>query len=241
MPRGQTILINSIAVIDQGTLNRNGTVYSGDFKSYQYHGQGQLSDVDGEMFEGTFAAGKRHGPGRLTGIRSTVKVSGKITAKTGTVNFGESSINGEWSDDKLVSGTAQSLLIDSSGKFGANLNAVDTALGIYSGKLLKGLPHDDEASCQFVNGGSYTGSYKTGRRNGFGKIIYPNLDQYDGKWVANMRCGFGVWRSRKGETFEGLWENDKPHGLGVLTLVDGTVDEGMWIRGVREGQAERAY
>lgn len=206
----------------------DGTEYQGPFQANLYEGAGRLQRPNGEIYEGEFTAGRVHGAGRLTGIMSSIlQVRGFVAT--------DSYIDGTWTDEKLDIGYANRLLIDGWGRWGDNLSysAESGFLGIYTGKLLRALPSDDGATCNFSNGGSYSGSYKTGRRNGLGIYVYPNLDEYEGKWVANKRCGFGVWKSKKGEKYEGLWDSDKPHGTGIMTMSNGSLIQGTWREGIR--------
>ena len=50
-------------------------------------------------------------------------------------------------------------------------------------------PEDEKATCIFLDGSEFVGAYKSGRRNGVGKLKSTNKDEFEGKWVGNARYG----------------------------------------------------
>ena len=43
-----------------------------------------------------------------------------------------------------------------------------------------------------LRGGSYQGEWKSCKRHGHGKMIYPDNRVYEGDWILDKRHGFGT-------------------------------------------------
>jgi len=70
----------------------------------------------------------------------------------------------------------------------------------------------------YLDGASYIGEYKNGKRNGFGSFIF----------LENTR-------------YIGMWKNNMPNGLGINTFNDGTVSYGMFLDGQENGLVHTIY
>lgn len=75
----------------------------------------------------------------------------------------------------------------------------------------------------------FSGSYKDGKRNGIGKLIFSNGDIYDGKWKDDQRHGVGKQTYKNGTVYDGKWKNDKRHGPGKQIFPDNRVFVGEWV------------
>jgi hypothetical protein len=63
----------------------------------------------------------------------------------------------------------------------------------------------------------------------FPPMDYMEGDTYTGSWKSGKRHGQGTYTGIDGVTYEGAWANDKRHGLGVEKNAAGEViSEGEW-------------
>jgi hypothetical protein len=59
--------------------------------------------------------------------------------------------------------------------------------------------------------GSYTGEYKAGKRDGFGKAVLRNGKIYEGTFQDGKMHGHGVYQT-KTTTYAGDFQNNRQHG-----------------------------
>jgi hypothetical protein len=108
------------------------------------------------------------------------------------------------------------------------------------------------------DGSSYTGNFKNGKKEGYGKFTWPNGDTYEGLWVFDKQHGTGkqTWTSgnfylgqfvsdfkeglgeyhwKDGSFYIGEWKRSKMHGIGKHKWNDGKEYVGEWNNGAREG------
>jgi len=69
--------------------------------------------------------------------------------------------------------------------------------------------------------GHYEGDIVNGKRDGLGRIIYPDRSMYDGEWKNDKRHGMGRWlhidlQWQEGTIYDGQWENDAWNGEGEM-------------------------
>ena len=63
----------------------------------------------------------------------------------------------------------------------------------------------------WLDGKTYVGQYKKGRKHGQGTMTYPNMKQYKGPWIRNQKHGTGIEvnikvnTQRVGEWRRGKW------------------------------------
>ena len=66
--------------------------------------------------------------------------------------------------------------------------------------------------------GSYTGGFRNGRFQGYGRLELPvsftAKSVYYGNWEAGVRNGRGTYFNGKGNLYIGQWKDDKRHGFG---------------------------
>ena len=82
----------------------------------------------------------------------------------------------------------------------------------------------------------YIGSWKDGKKNGQGSLIYRNGDSYDGEWKDDFMNGHGKCIWTNGDTYEGEWKDGEYHGEGTLTFADGGSYSGRWKDGKMNGE-----
>lgn len=148
-------------------------------------------------------------------------------------------ILGEFKNDVMING---SKYID------ANRNVYEPLLsGGDSGRFVNGRLYG-LGKINFINGDSYEGMFKDGKRCGQGKMQYKNIrkfqladdlstasaqDQdtdwavYEGNWNDNCRHGKGVMKWVDESQFKGEWRKDERH-YGTMTMVTGAKYTGAW-------------
>lgn len=78
----------------------------------------------------------------------------------------------------------------------------------------------------------YSGGYKDGKKDGLGKMVYPNGDKYHGMWEKNKKHGEGTYIYASGDIYSGTWEADIKQGVGSYEFgVDGSQLIGNWDKG----------
>ena len=113
---------------------------------------------------------------------------------------------------------------------------------IYNGEFL-----DDNisgyGSLLFNNNGTekqlYIGNFYKGRREGYGKLYYYNIDtntyklKYIGNWIKDDFSDIGICYHDNGNKFyEGYFVKGLPSGDGILYDIDGSIAEkGYYIKG----------
>lgn len=86
----------------------------------------------------------------------------------------------------------------------------------------------------------FEGSYHEGKKNGIGKITFPNGDKYHGMWENDKIHGEGTYYYISGDIYSGEWKEGKKHGEGayvfgqdksqlVGTFENGNIIKGKWV------------
>ncbi|MFT5760159.1 MAG: hypothetical protein ACI9LM_004943 [Alteromonadaceae bacterium] len=86
------------------------------------------------------------------------------------------------------------------------------------------------------DGGSYTGEWRDGKRNGKGVFTWSDGSKYTGEWRDSERDGEGFLTWANGNKYTGEWRSRKRDGYGVYTWADGSKYTGEWRRGKMEGE-----
>ena len=191
------------------------------------HGDGRLfSSASGLVYDGQWANNEYHGEGKLylenldvyegSFVNGEREGRGKLSHPDGTVT------DVEWKNDKIFAGKVSNFPIEG---------------GVFEGNVLDGVPHCLDGICDYVDGSSYQGEWRSGRRNGHGRWVSAKLEEYSGKWVGDKRNGRGKWASPGGEWFDGVWDNDVPK-IGERRYNDGSTYRGNFKNGKRHGQGE---
>ncbi len=226
--------------------NIDGSVYIGEFKQGEIHGQGICTYTDGSRYEGQWAHRYPQGQGTKTwadGRQFTGQWErGQPISNKGIFN----SINRPFRD---MQGT---LIIQSGCIKGDCLNGRGTYAyadgSRYEGSFLSGQPHG-QGVFYYPNGDKYIGQFSYGLPHGKGRRQYASGRQLEGQWFEggfvrppssqiNKGCksgdcknGFGTYVFKKGDHYEGSFRNGVPHGHGIVNYANGDRYEGGMING----------
>jgi hypothetical protein len=87
----------------------------------------------------------------------------------------------------------------------------------------------------------YLGTWKAGKRDGYG--IYVNVDwgRYSGGFVDGVMQGEGEYVGTHGDRYTGTYFNDRWDGIGTLTIPDVLRYTGSWKAGLRVGEGEENF
>ncbi len=78
----------------------------------------------------------------------------------------------------------------------------------------------------------YEGAYFEGRKEGVGKMTFPNGEKYHGMWEADRFMGDGTYFYSNGDIYSGGWHRGIRQGEGVLMYkADESQLVGRWERG----------
>ena len=100
---------------------------------------------------------------------------------------------------------------------------------------------EEEESTKKNSVAVYTGDFRFGRKEGFGKMKYPNGGVYKGSWLNDQRSGSGTYTYPNGDAYTGRWSDDIKAGRGsysfagkgstlVGTWENGTMTNGKWVQ-----------
>jgi hypothetical protein len=82
-----------------------------------------------------------------------------------------------------------------------------------------------------ISGAVYDGEYIDGLKDGQGQMTYPDGAVYVGQFKAGKREGAGKYTYANGEIYDGLWRDDLKHGAGVYHFLTSLVLTGVWANG----------
>lgn len=110
--------------------------------------------------------------------------------------------------------------------------ASDPVTGVISG----------DGRVQFLDGRSFEGTIRNGRKIGKGSYVWADGQRYEGDWVDDHQQGKGKLTFSNGDFYEGDFVKGERTGNGSFRQKSGDSYVGQWLRGVREGSgvAERA-
>jgi hypothetical protein len=100
------------------------------------------------------------------------------------------------------------------------------------------MPLEDEGTCSFQDGSSYSGCFKANLFHGKGTFVWQDGSRYEGQWDGGMPHGLGTMLLPDGYRYEGEWQNGVADGIGTETLPDGGRYSGQWKDGLKEGDGE---
>lgn len=63
----------------------------------------------------------------------------------------------------------------------------------------------------------YDGEWKNDKREGWGRLTFPDGRAYEGQWVSGRMMGIGKLQYANGWTYEGEFYADMKHGDGTKT------------------------
>ena len=91
------------------------------------------------------------------------------------------------------------------------------------------------------HGDYYNGSFKEGKKDGFGSIIYKNGTRYEGDFKNDRHHGYGKLIQLDGEIFRGDWKNGKINGTGIRLHSNGDKYIGSYVNNIRNGQGHYIF
>lgn len=99
------------------------------------------------------------------------------------------------------------------------------------------------------NGCKYVGEWKDGQMDGEGEELSPdkrlvkkNFLLYKGTYKNGKREGFGTYNYENGSTYKGLFKLGLKHGVGEFFNTKGKLQyEGSYVNGVRSGLGTYYY
>lgn len=95
---------------------------------------------------------------------------------------------------------------------------------------------DKKIECSYDNEDKYIGELKTFQRHGEGTYFWKSGGTYTGKWVEGKREGYGIEKFPNGAKYTGEFKNSLFNGSGVYIYPDGGKYEGQWKNGKKEGK-----
>ncbi len=94
---------------------------------------------------------------------------------------------------------------------------------------------------EIEDGSQYIGSYRSGVREGSGKIIYANRDSFEGTFAYDQREGLGTYLYYGGHRFFGDYRESVRQGKGKYSYSEVEYFEGNYEEGVRSGFGIYSY
>mmetsp|Transcript_23848 Transcript_23848/g.42232 ORF Transcript_23848/g.42232 Transcript_23848/m.42232 type:complete len:328 (-) Transcript_23848:41-1024(-) len=105
---------------------------------------------------------------------------------------------------------------------------------LYEGELLDSTPHGQgKMTYQGEDARVYSGSWLNGRRQGLGKVVWPDGATYEGDFLESEGSYFVDGQPNKSDT---LYFDPGIHGVGTLTFNDGDKYHGQFSKGKFCGQ-----
>ena len=116
--------------------------------------------------------------------------------------------------------------------------------GIYVGGAVNQVPHGKGTIEYFEHVKhlqNYTGEWRAGKKQGFGKMFWKDGDRYRGDWGDDLPEGKGEYFWSNGNKFVGQFQNGLPSGEGVFETKTGDIFVGNMINGLPTGKGEFVY
>jgi len=80
-----------------------------------------------------------------------------------------------------------------------------------------------------------------GKKQGYGKVTFPNGDTYEGNWENDQMDGLGIYTWKIGGRYEGAFEAGKIQGAGKRSYASGNVYEGEFLDGKKQGKGVMVF
>lgn len=111
----------------------------------------------------------------------------------------------------------------------------------YEGYYKNNLRHDLNAILRMDSGHVYEGEFRNDKREGKGKMIWPDGDEYEGDFLANNITGQGIYTTRDFR-YEGEMKNGAPHKFGKMINYRFNYEyEGEFWEGAQKGKGKITY
>ena len=196
----------------------DGSQYSGEWRNYQFHGQGSFVFSNGDSYVGSWKEGKKHGQG--------------------TFQFQNGDIyRGDWKEGnrhgqgiyQFQNGNRYEGSWKEGDRHGQGVFRFSDG-GRYTGEWNMGKKHG-LGIFQYADGSFYEGEWSAGEKNGQGIYQFRDGDRYSGDWKADQRDGQGTYYFQNGDSYAGGWKEGKKHGQGVYQFANGTIHSEVWKNG----------
>lgn len=186
----------------------DGSRYEGNVNYFKRQGEGVFSCSSGQAYEGTWKNGLRDGKGtQYYNDAKTVSFKGSwrkgLRHGFGTMTYISGNVyEGEWVEDKK-SGHGVMTWSDRQ----------ELYIGMWENDLANGegehiWTETPQKSFQRQTCNLYRGSFKDGKRHGFGTFFYSNGSQYTGQWFNNCKHGLGCFVHADGKIHVGSFQED---------------------------------
>ena len=197
---------------------KEGERYTGQYERGFRTGYGTYYYSDGRSFVGTFLNDQREGPGIMYYPRGFRR-------------------EGTWVLDKLLGEVR---------KYMDNETILEIWLedGIYVGGAVNKVPHGEGTITYFEDVPSlqnYTGEWREGVKQGFGKMNWKDGDRYRGDWRNDLPEGKGEYQWANGNKFVGQFHQGLPSGEGVFETRNGDVFVGNLRNGLPSGKGKISF
>lgn len=185
------------------------TVYEGEIKDSEYHGEGVLKSGDGTIYQGSFEKG--------------MKKYGKLTFPEGAYykgGFKDEEMDGEgefhWEDGTYYEGNFEDGVINGKGKI---TKGYDTYEGDFVNNNFYG------HGTYTWNNSRYVGNYVLGQKEGNGKYTFnDDNESYEGGWFQNEPHGKGMYNGPKMKV-HGIWRGGELIETITTAIKDNTLEE----------------
>jgi len=198
----------------------DGTVYKGELKNGQFHGNGILEHSEGFQIDGNFVDGKVEGQARFS--------------------KGALSYNGKWANSCPEGQGREALegVYDYEGNFLQGKKCGKGVLkiankGEYDGNFRDNM-FNGEGKFTWLDGKKYEGTWYNNRMHGKGKMVWPDGRKYIGRYSQNNKEGFGRFVWADGREYIGNWSDGKQHGRAWYIDLQGVKTDTEWDRGIRK-------
>lgn len=204
--------------------------YFGEFDSVP-HGHGVFESFkDKFTYEGSLNHGKIEGKGKIFSHDNLYVFEGVINSES-VPTTGELTVNFQQDSTK-----SYRVVLDNYPLNKARIAYNDGRE--YEGYInTKTFVPEGEGTARYLNNSEYTGNWKNGEFDGFGKFSWQDGSFYEGNYISGKKQGNGRFTYASKKLYDGEWANGKQDGFGTLFSQSGDVlKKGYW----KEGAFDRA-
>ncbi|MBC8756575.1 hypothetical protein H2O64_18025 [Kordia sp. YSTF-M3] len=219
--------------LDEYSEYFTGECVKGDCKD----GYGEKEFKDGKTASGFFKDGKVYGP---------MHTAGKNDKKSSFSVFKGSFLDQEgfayeYNGDNLMIFTDKSKNI---GFYNDSKTKKTYQLNYRNGEVIskKELQYNNSKTCVVGNcsngvgiyeygNSTYLGTFKNGKRNGFGMLYFKSGGDYIGEFYNGNYHGLGTYTRSEYDYYMGYYQNGKQHGQGVQYFTKDSYNAGNWVNG----------
>eukprot|EP00002_Diphylleia_rotans_P037878 TRINITY_DN851_c0_g1_i4.p1 TRINITY_DN851_c0_g1~~TRINITY_DN851_c0_g1_i4.p1 ORF type:complete len:1328 (-),score=243.35 TRINITY_DN851_c0_g1_i4:664-4647(-) len=128
------------------------------------------------------------------------------------------------------------------GKYILECKEKDEVIESYEGEWKNDMHHGHGIHKWDYGTYEYKGNWVMGKKEGSGRMKYPNGDKYRGGWESDMRHGHGTYEDIEGGyLFEGTYVRGRKDGKGVIKKANGDQIIGQWVDGVLIGSVDYVF